>query len=125
MRAVEGHDRALFLEAELAERREAGYPPFSRLGNVVLWGRSDAAVRMASKALADAVRGRVEGQPGWEVLGPTDCVKARAKDFFRRHVMVKSPVDADLGGVLGAAAASLGPLKGINMSVDIDAYDMM
>ena len=66
-----------------------------------------------------------EGQPGWEVLGPTDCVKARAKDFFRRHVMVKSPVDADLGGVLGAAAASLGPLKGINMSVDIDAYDMM
>lgn len=125
MRAVEGHDRALFLEAELAERQEAGYPPFSRLGNVVLWGRSDAAVRMASKALADAVRGRVEGQPGWEVLGPTDCVKARAKDFFRRHVMVKSPVDADLGGVLGAAAASLGPLKGINMSVDIDAYDMM
>ena len=125
MRAVEGHDRALFLEAELAERREAGYPPFSRLGNVVLWGRSDAAVRMASKALADAVRGRVEGQSGWEVLGPTDCVKARAKDFFRRHVMVKSPVDADLGGVLGAAAASLGPLKGINMSVDIDAYDMM
>ena len=125
MRAVEGHDRALFLEAELAERREAGYPPFSRLGNVVLWGRSDAAVRMASKALADAVRGRVEGQPGWEVLGPTDCVKARAKDFFRRHVMVKSPVDVDLGGVLGAAAASLGPLKGINMSVDIDAYDMM
>ena len=125
MRAVEGHDRALFLEAELAERREAGYPPFSRLGNVVLWGRSDAAVRMASKAIADAVRGRVEGQPGWEVLGPTDCVKARAKDFFRRHVMVKSPVDADLGGVLGAAAASLGPLRGINMSVDIDAYDMM
>ena len=125
MRAVEGHDRALFLEAELAERREAGYPPFSRLGNVVLWGRPDAAVRMASKAIADAVRGRVEGQPGWEVLGPTDCVKARAKDFFRRHVMVKSPVDADLGGVLGAAAASLGPLKGINMSVDIDAYDMM
>ena len=125
MRAVEGHDRALFLEAELAERREAGYPPFSRLGNVVLWGRSDAAVRMASKAIADAVRGRVEGQPGWEVLGPTDCVKARAKDFFRRHVMVKSPVDADLGGVLGVAAASLGPLKGINMSVDIDAYDMM
>lgn len=125
MRAVEGHDRALFLEAELAERREAGYPPFSRLGNVVLWGRSDAAVRMASKAIADAVRGRVEGQPGWEVLGPSDCVKARAKDFFRRHVMVKSPVDADLGGVLGAAAASLGPLKGINMSVDIDAYDMM
>ena len=125
MRAVEAHERALFLEAELAEREEAGYPPFSRLGNVVLWGKSEAACRAASAAIADAVRARVEGQGGWEVLGPTDCVKARAKDYFRRHVMVKSPVDADLGGVLGAAAASLGPLKGINMSVDIDAYDMM
>lgn len=125
MRAVESHDRALFLEAELAERKEAGYPPYSRLGNAVLWGKSDAACRMASKALADAVRAAVGEKPGWEVLGPTDCVKARVKDNFRRHVMVKAPVDADLGGVLGAAVSSLGALKGINMSVDIDAYDMM
>ena len=125
MRAVESHDRALFLEAELAERKEAGYPPYSRLGNAVLWGRSDAACRMASKALADAVRASVGEKPGWEVLGPTDCVKARVKDNFRRHVMVKAPVDADLGGVLGEAVSSLGALKGINMSVDIDAYDMM
>ncbi|WP_321973503.1 primosomal protein N' [Paratractidigestivibacter sp.] len=125
MRAVEGHDRELFLASELAEREDAGYPPFSRLGNVVLWGRSDKDTRAASAKVAETIRENVTGQAGWEVLGPTDCVKARAKDFFRRHVMVKAPVDADLGGVLGAAAASLGAPKGINMSVDIDAYDMM
>ena len=125
MQAVERHDRELFLASELAEREEAGYPPFSRLGNVVLWGRSDKDTRAASAKLAETIRASVSGKTGWEVLGPTDCVKARAKDFFRRHVMVKAPVDADLGGVLGAAAASLGAPKGINMSVDIDAYDMM
>ena len=125
MQAVERHDRELFLASELAEREEAGYPPFSRLGNVVLWGRSDKDTRAASAKLAETIRASVSGKAGWEVLGPTDCVKARAKDFFRRHVMVKAPVDADLGGVLGAAAASLGAPKGINMSVDIDAYDMM
>ncbi len=125
MRAVEAHKRSLFLEAELAEREEAGYPPFSRLGNVVLWGKSDAACRMASSALADAIRAQVGEEAGWEILGPSDCVKARAKDYFRRHVMIKAPLDADLGAVLGSAAASLGAPKGINMSVDVDAYDMM
>ena len=125
MRAVASHNRDLFLEAELAEREDAGYPPFSRLGNVVLWGRSEDAVRKASADYAQAVRDAVAGRPGWEVLGPTDCVKARAKDFVRRHVMVKAPVDADLGQVLGQAASSLGRLQGINMSVDVDAYDMM
>lgn len=125
MRAVASHDRSVFLEAELAERAEAGYPPFGRLANAVVWGRSERGVREVSARLADAVRERVADAPGWEVLGPADCVRARAKDQVRRHVMVKAPVGADLGGMLSACAASLGRLPGINMAVDIDAYDMM
>ena len=125
MRAVASHDRSVFLEAELAERAEAGYPPFGRLANAVVWGRSERGVRDASARLADAVRERVADAPGWEVLGPADCVRARAKDQVRRHVMVKAPVGADLGGMLSACAASLGRLPGINMAVDIDAYDLM
>ena len=125
MRAVASHDRSVFLEAELAERAEAGYPPFARLANAIVWGRSERAVRDASARLAEALRERVGGSPGWEVLGPADCVKARAKDQVRRHVMVKAPTGADLGGVLSACAASLGRLPGINMAVDVDAYDMM
>jgi len=49
---------------------------------------------------------------GWEVLGPVDCVKARVKDNARRHVMVKAPVDADLGDVLSSCAASPGQRNG-------------
>ena len=125
MRAVATHDRAVFLEAELAERAEAGYPPFARLANVTVWGRAEKDVRSTCDDLAAAVRARVGGAPGWEVLGPADCVKARVKDQVRRHVMVKAPVDADLGGLLGACVGSLGRRVGINMAVDIDAYDLM
>ena len=75
--------------------------------------------------LARAVRERVGDAPGWEVLGPADCVKARVKDQVRRHVMVKAPVGADLGALLGACVGSVGRLRGINIAVDIDAYDMM
>ena len=125
MRAVAAHDRAVFLDAELAERAEAHYPPFARLANVTVWGRAEKDVRSTCDELAAAVRGRVGDDPGWEVLGPAECVKARVKDQFRRHLMVKAPADADLGGVVGACAVSLGRRAGINMAVDIDAYDLM
>ncbi|MGI6229285.1 MAG: replication restart helicase PriA [Tractidigestivibacter sp.] len=125
IQAVVGHHREAFLQPELAERKEAGYPPFSRLANVLVWGRDGAGVRAVSAQMADALRARVEGQAGWEVLGPADCVKARVKDRYRRHVMVKAPLDADLGGIVGECAASVGARKGINMALDIDAYDLM
>ena len=125
MRAVASHDRAAFLDAERAERAEAHYPPFSRLANVVVWGRSEGDVRSVCDEMAAAVRDRVRGAAGWEVLGPADCVKARVKDRFRRHLMVKAPSDADLGGLLGELAASIPRRAGSNMAVDIDAYDLM
>lgn len=125
MRAVSAHDRALFLESELAERAEACYPPYSRLCNVVAWGRSERDVRAATADLADSLRGSVGATPGWEVLGPADCARARAKDQVRRHVMVKAPPGADVGPVLKECVASLGRRAGINIAVDVDAYDMM
>ena len=125
VRAVAAHDRSVFLDAELAERAEAHYPPFSRLGNVTVWGRAEKDVRAVTDELARALRDRLGAAAGWEVLGPADCVRARAKDQVRRHVMVKAPADADLGGLLGACAASIPRRKGINMAVDVDAYDLM
>ena len=125
MRAVAAHDRRVFLDAELAERAEAHYPPCARLANVVAWGRCERDVRSALDALAAAVRERAGDASGWEVLGPADCVKARVKDRFRRHLMVKAPAGADLGALLAPLVASLPRRAGINIAVDIDAYDLM
>ena len=125
MQAVLSHRRDVFLAPELAERKEASYPPFSRLANVLVWGKNARAVGDASAKMAAALREKVADLPGWEVLGPADCVKARVKDRTRRHVMVKAPLDADLGGVVSECAAGIGRGMGINMALDIDAYDLM
>ncbi|WP_346696380.1 replication restart helicase PriA [Thermophilibacter mediterraneus] len=125
MRAVAAHDRSVFLDAELAERAEASYPPFSRVSNVVVQGRSERDVRAACDALAAAVRERVGGAAGWEVLGPADCVRARVKDRVRRHVLVKCPPEAEVGNLLASCAAGLGRRAGITIAVDVDAYDLM
>ena len=74
---------------------------------------------------ARAVRERVEGRDGWRVLGPADCVKARVKDRIRKHLVVKGPVDAELGPLLSSCAASLPKRAGVSMALDVDAYDLM
>lgn len=123
--AAARHDRAPFLEAELAERREAGYPPFSRLANVTFWGKRAEEVAALADAFAAELRAHVDGLPGWEVFGPAECVKARVKDRVRRHVLVKAPLDADLGAILSECTHALPAKRGCSMSIDIDAYDLM
>ena len=125
IQAVARHDRDLFLAAEEADRREGSYPPFSRLANVTVWGRDAASVRRLSEALGASVRGKVDGMAGWEVLGPSDCAKAKAKDNYRRHVLVKAPEDSNLGELLGTCARELGSHAGVNIAIDVDAYDLM
>lgn len=158
--AVATHERATFERFELAQRREAYYPPFSRVANVVVSGVFETCVRGRARAMADAVRREVAdvdgaahgghgtvrgGEPstcmlltdapeapelselpeGWEVLGPSECVKGRVKDRHRWHLIVKAPPEVALGPVLSAAAGSLPSDRRTTMAIDVDAYDFM
>lgn len=125
IQAVLLHDRSVFLASELADRQEGGYPPFSRLSNVTFWGIDVQAVRQVGDELARAVRARIGEEPGWEVLGPTDCLKGRVKDRVRRHLMVKSPLGSGPGELLMACVRTLRVPRGVSMAIDVDAYDTM
>lgn len=125
IRAAATHDRRPFEAFELAERKEAAYPPFGRLANVIAWGKDRDTVRACVSQLADLLREAVGERAGWEVLGPADCVRSLAKDNHRRHVMVKAPAEAELGEVVGACVSALGKHPGVNVAADIDPYDMM
>lgn len=152
IRAVARHDRSIFTEHDLSQRREAGYPPYVRLSNVSVWSASETAARGYAERLADEVRRRLgaghaaagpqrsvaprsvsgtlpslAGDPTTEpqVLGPNPCVISRAKDRFRFHFIVKSPLGYHVSQALGDAIAAVGQPKGISVSVDVDAYDLM
>ena len=152
IRAVARHDRSIFTEHDLSQRREAGYPPYVRLSNVSVWSASETAARGYAERLADEVRRRLgaghaaagpqrsvaprsvsgtlpslAGDPTTEpqVLGPNPCVISRAKDRFRFHFIVKSPLGYHVSQALGDVIAAVGPPKGISVSVDVDAYDLM
>ena len=131
IRAVAHHDRSLFTEHDLAVRRDALYPPYVRLVNVLAWGRDERAVRAHIGRLADELR-RVWGSAAFAsdaqvpvVLGPAPCVIERAKDRYRFHLLVKSPLGYHVSEAIGMALAETGTDPGVSVSVDIDPYDLM
>ena len=144
IRAVATHRRELFTEHDLAQRAEASYPPFVRLTNVCVWARSERDARAYIERLAGEVRARLGGGAASGLsgsgapaslapdptavpvlLGPSSCVIERAKDRFRFHFIVKSPLGYHVSRAIGDALAAVGSKPGINVSVDVDAYDLM
>ncbi len=132
IQAVAKHDRALFVEHDSRQRREALYPPYVRLTNVLVWGRNEAAARSYASELARITARNLEMLPQMPssgmsplLMGPTSCVIERAKDNFRFHFIIKSPVGLDVSSAISSALSEVGAKPGINVSVDVDAYDMM
>lgn len=125
IRAVARHDRGLFLEAELEEREEAFYPPFSRLANIVCWGKRVQDVEAQVQEMAQELRALAEDHPGWQILGPAECLKSKVKDAHRRHILIKTPPTEELGEVLLSCASGIRERRGVRMALDVDAYDLM
>ncbi len=145
IKAVAKHDRSIFTEHDLAQRAEVLYPPYVRLTNVLVWGPNERAARRYIERLAAEVKKRIDSLPVTEsmdssaelpslvpdarerpvLLGPASCVIERAKDRHRFHFMCKSPVGYHISDCISAALAAIGPEKGISVSVDVDAYDLM
>jgi primosomal protein N' (replication factor Y) len=131
IRAVAEHRREVFLVPELAARSEVGYPPYTRLSNVVVWGEDGTAVEESSKRIAEEIRracaagGAGLDPHGWEVLGPAPCVRSKVKDKLRRHVMIKTPLGVRPGPVLLSCVRAAKVPRGVNVAIDVDATDLM
>ncbi len=121
--AAAAHDARLFVEPELAERAELGYPPHGRVANVLVRGRDARATRDHALALAESLR--TAAPPQWAVLGPAPCPIARVKSVYRWHVLVKAPVGTSMAPVLAAAIDPLKPPEGVANAVDVDPVDLM
>ncbi len=121
--AAAQHDPRNFYAQEALERRALGYPPFGRLGNIVLSGTSDEAASAAAQRLADALRERIDTD--MSVLGPSPAPLAKIKRAYRWHILVKSPSTGDLSTVVSSALAAVGRIPGVSIAPDIDPQDLL
>lgn len=127
IRAAACYDRERFLADELGKRKALGYPPYVRLADVLVWGKREDQVQEEARTVYAALRARVAeaGVTGWLMLPPVACVLSRLRGYFRYHITVKAPLDADIGAVFAPVFRSRKANRYVNVAVDVDPTSML
>ena len=102
-------------------REELGYPPFTRLANILVWGRDERLVRQVITEVTLAVNSSmVSAGCEWDVLGPAQCLLARLRGLYRWHTLVKAPVDADISAIIDPVLKARKANADVRVAVDVD-----
>ena len=114
-----------FAASALEERREAAWPPYSRLA--LLRAESKDATGLDAFLRSAGDRGRVCDEPGVKILGPATALLARRADHFRAHLLIEAaarvPLQRFLARWLPLVDALPGP-AGLRWSIDVDPLEL-
>jgi primosomal protein N' (replication factor Y) len=114
-----------FAVAALEERREAGWPPYSRLAMLRAEAKDSAGLDAFLQAAA--VAGRSLNTAAIKVLGPASALIARRADHFRAHLLIetaaRSTLQRFLTGWLPQVETLPGP-AGLRWSIDVDPLEV-
>ena len=124
--AAASHNRAIFLRDELPKRKALRYPPYVRLANVLIWGKNAQEVKREAGLVQSEITQAIEaaGLRDWIVLPATPCALSKLRNTYRWHIVVKTPPDADIAGVLGPAFRKHKGNDSTRTAIDIDPIAM-
>ncbi|MCW5939940.1 MAG: primosomal protein N' [Fimbriimonadaceae bacterium] len=118
--AAAAHDYERFAMSALEERREARYPPFFQLVNVLCQGPDRQEVVAAAAVAANRLK---RAMPEAEVLGPVDCPIERINAQWRRHTVLKLKPGTDVSPVQ-SALTEMGS-RTVRTVVDVDPSSLL
>jgi primosomal protein N' (replication factor Y) len=114
-----------FALSALEERREAGWPPFSRLALLRAEAKDSAA--LDSFLHAAAATGQTLGESAVKILGPATALIARRADHFRAHLLIETAIRSTLQRFLARwlpKIEALPHLTGLRWSIDVDPLEV-
>jgi primosomal protein N' (replication factor Y) len=114
-----------FAVAALEERREAGWPPFSRLAMLRAEAKDSAGLDAFLRAAGES--GGMLKETAVKLLGPAPALIARRADHFRAHLLIetaaRSTLQRFLTNWLPRVEKLAGP-PGLRWSIDIDPLEV-
>jgi primosomal protein N' (replication factor Y) len=119
---VRGHDYAGFLQRELEVRRQLVYPPFCRLGRLIVSGEKPEAVTRSVGHLGDWLR---QHAGPVQVLGPSACPLEKIQGMYRWHFLLKGKRVKELAEILRNALRECKRGSGVRWAADIDPQNIL
>jgi primosomal protein N' (replication factor Y) len=121
LEALAGGDTARFLEAESAERKAHGMPPFGRLAALIVSAPDGDLADRIARAL-----GRVAPHgPGVAVLGPAPAPLSLLRGRHRRRLLLKAARDVAVQPLLRTWLAKVKLPGAVRVYVDVDPYSFV
>ena len=112
-------DYSVFYRTEIAIRKEFGYPPFKRMGRIILDGISEKKVAAAIGELVSSI----PQADGIRILGPSPAPLPKIQNRHRWHFLLLADSHRHLSAALKKTGAFRFP--GIRIHVRVDPYNMM
>jgi primosomal protein N' (replication factor Y) len=129
VRAATHHDYLGFAGAEVALRKELGYPPAGRLLRVVVEDTQEHRVSSCAQRIADvleAVLAECAPGHGVQILGPAPAPMAVLRGRHRQHLLVKSPLrEAGFSRLRAALVELAAEQTRPRISIDVDPVGLL
>ena len=127
IQAAASYDRPRFLRDELPKRKLLGYPPYTRLANILVWGSNESDVRQVAFELGEQVERALRdfGGDGWSTFGAAPCAIGKIRGNHRWHILVKAPVGADVSTVLSPIIRKRKASKTVSVACDVDPFSLL
>jgi primosomal protein N' (replication factor Y) len=121
MQALARQDREAFYAYESMSREMAKFPPFGRLGAVILQARDQPLLNRFARELALFI----PNSEGIDVYGPADAPLALVRGQWRKRFLVRADRNRDLQAFLNHWLGAIKRPNAIRMIVDIDPYSFL
>ena len=123
------HDYAAFYALEMAERGNAGYPPFRRMANIAVESEDLLTVERATAAVHRIVCDQRDAQrfSGLAILGPAPATVHRVRKKYRWNIGLLSRSAKRLNALCRAVrevASESTETNGAQLKFDLDPYGL-
>ncbi len=119
IQALAKNDRDAFLNFELAERKDAKLPPFSRLASIIISSELDSVAEKHAKFICSELPQIKEVS----IYGPAKAVFHRLRGSYRYRILLKTDKSYNIQKYIASSLNNSTIPNNVKVKIDIDPYN--